>query len=129
MVSNNSSSLNTGSYLNSTEYSRYVKGFQPDLWFGLSEYDVVEVGLWDWDKNQMGWDTFYQSKSYDTVTISYYNTINNVVTYSYQELKPNYILHKTQNILMDPAAQVSASFYIPSGSFFITYNTFITYYI
>jgi len=101
----------------------YVKGFQPDLWFGLSEYDVVEVGLWDRDKNQMGWDTFYQSKSYDTVTISYYNTINNVVTYSYQELKPNYILHKTQNILMDPAAQVSASFYIPSGSFFITYNT------
>ena len=63
----------------------YVKGFQPDLWFGLSEYDVVEVGLWDRDKNQMGWDTFYQSKSYDTVTISYYNTINNVVTYSYQE--------------------------------------------
>jgi PKD repeat protein len=101
----------------------FTKGFQTDLWFGLSEYDVVEMGLWDRDKKQIGWNTLYQSKSYDTVTVAYYNTLNNVVTYSYQALKPDYILHKTEDILMDPADQVSASFHIPSGSFFITYNT------
>lgn len=100
----------------------FTNGFQTDLWFGLSEYDVIEMGLWDRDKNQIGWGTFYQSKSYDTVTIAYYNTLNNAVTYSYQALNPDYILHKTENILMDPADQVSASFHIPSGSFFITYN-------
>jgi len=100
----------------------FVNGFQQDLWFGLSEYDVVEVGLWDRDNNQMGWDTLYQSKSYDTVTVSYFNTLNNVVSYSYQELNPDYILHKTQDILVDPANQVSTSFHIPSGSYFITYN-------
>src|ERR1035438_10428223 len=68
LVSTNSSSLNTGSYLNSTEYVMFVKGFQPDLWFGLSEFDVVEVGLWDRKKNELGWNTLYQSKSYDIVT-------------------------------------------------------------
>src|ERR1039458_6740493 len=123
LVSTNSSSLNTGSYLNSTEYVMFVKGFQPDLWFGLSEFDVVEVGLWDRKKNELGWNTLYQSKSYDIVTVSNFDTLNNVVTYSYQALKPDYILHKTEDILMDPADQVLDSFNIPTGSFFITYNT------
>jgi PKD repeat protein len=101
----------------------FVKGFQDDLWFGLSEYDVIEVGLWDRDKNGLGWAIAHQSKSYDTVTASYFNTQNNVVTYSYQELKPDYILYKTKAVLVDPASQVSESFNIPSGSYFITYNT------
>jgi PKD repeat protein len=101
----------------------FVKGFQSDLWFGLSEFDVVEMGVWDRNKNEIGWDTLYQSKSYDTVTVSNFDTLNNVVTYSYQALKPDYILHNTQDILMDPADQVSSSFHILTGSFFITYNT------
>lgn len=100
----------------------FVNGFQSDLWFGLSEFDVVEIGLWDRENNQIGWDTLYQSKSYDTVVVSYYNTLNNVISYSYQELKPDYILHKTQDILVAPANQASTSFQIPSGSYFITYN-------
>ena len=90
----------------------FVKGFQPDFWFGLSEFDVVEVGLWDRNKTEIGWSTLYQSKSYDTVTVSNFNPLNNVVTYSYQSLNPDYILHKTQDILMDPANQVSSSFHI-----------------
>lgn len=123
LVSDSSSSLNSGSYLNSTEYTMFMKGFQSDLWFGLSEYDVIEVGLWDRSKNIVGWDTLYQSRSYSTTTISYFNSLNNVVTYSYQELKPDYILHKTQDVLVKPSEEISSSFGIPSGSYFITYNT------
>ena len=100
----------------------FVKGFQGDLWYGLSEFDVIEVGLWDRNKNEIGWGTAHQSKSYDTVTVSHYNTLNNVVTYSYQELKPDYILHGTKDLLVDTPNQVSQSFNVPSGSYFITYN-------
>ena len=100
----------------------FVKGFQGDLWYGLSEFDVIEIGLWDRTKTEIGWDTIHQSKSYDTVMVSHYNTLNNVVTYSYQELKPDYILHGTQDLLVDTPNQVSQSFNVPSGSYFITYN-------
>ena len=71
-ISENSQSLNTGSYLNSTEYAMFVNGFVPDLWYGLSAKDVVEIGLWDRSENQIGWDILYQSKSYDTVAVSYF---------------------------------------------------------
>jgi PKD repeat protein len=101
----------------------FVDGFKPDMWFGLSELDVVEMGLWDRSQTQIGWDTIYMSKDYDNITSSYFNTQNTVVTYSFQELKPDFILHKTDKLLVNPPAQVSASFGIPSGSYFITYNT------
>lgn len=122
IVSESSQSLNTGSYLNSTEYSMFVKSFYPDLWFGLSEKDVIEIGLWDRNQNLIGWNTIHQSKSYDTVTVSYFNTLNNVISYSYQELKPDLILHSTKHVLTDPADEVSSSFNVQSGSYFITYN-------
>ena len=120
LISENSQSLNTGSYLNTTEYSMFVNTFSPDLWFGLSEKDVIEIGLWDRSQNLIGWNTINQSKSYDTVTISHFNTLNNVVSYSYQEFIPDFILHGTDDILVAPAAQVSQSFGISSGSYFIT---------
>jgi hypothetical protein len=122
LVSENSQSLNTGSYLNSTEYAMFARSFAPDLWYGLSTKDVIEIGLWDRDQTLVGWNTIYMSESYDTVTVSYFNTLNNVVSYSYQELKPDFILHSTKDILVDPSNQVSQSFNVPSGSYFITYN-------
>ncbi len=100
----------------------FVKSFAPDLWFGLSEKDVIEIGLWDRRQNLIGWDTIHQSKSYDTVTVSYFNTLNNIIGYSYKELKPDFILHGTKDILVEPSDEVSQSFDVSSGSYFITYN-------
>jgi PKD repeat protein len=100
----------------------FVNGFYSDLWYGLSEKDVIEIGLWDRNQNLIGWNTLDQSKSYDMVTVSYFNTLNNVISYSYQELEPDFILNSTKNILVDPADQVSQSFAIPSGSYILTYN-------
>ena len=122
LISQNSKSLNTGSYLNSTEYAMFLKGFTNDLWYGLSAKDVVEIGVWDRAETQIGWDILYQSKSYDTVTVSYFDSLNNAVTYSFQELKSEFILNQTNNILVPPAEQVSSSFSIESGSLNLTYN-------
>ena len=121
-ISDNSQSLNTGSYLNSTEYAMFVNGFTNDLWYGLSAKDVVEIGVWDRAETQIGWNILYQSKSYDTVTISYFDTLNNAVTYSFQELKPEFILNQAKKLLVAPEVQVSSSFNIGSGSFNLTYN-------
>ena len=100
----------------------FVNGFVPDLWYGLSAKDVVEIGLWDRSENQIGWDILYQSKSYDTVAVSYFDIQNNFVTYSYQELIPDFILNQTNNILVEPTSDVSSSFFVLSGSFNLTYN-------
>ncbi len=100
----------------------FTQGFAGDLWWGLSAKDVIEIGLWDRNENLLGWDVLYQSKSYDTVTISYYDSFNNPVSYSYQELKPDFILHKTADLLVNLADQVSSSFQVQSGSYVVTYN-------
>lgn len=122
MVATNTASLNTGSYLNRTEYSLFVKGFTSDLWYGFSANDAIEFGLWDRDNNFIGWDVLNQSKSYSSTTLSYLNGLNFPVDYSYHELNPDFILYKNSKILVDPSVQISSSFGVVSGSYFIDYN-------
>ena len=62
LVENNSSSLNTGSYLNRTESSLFVKGYSSDLWYAYSSNDVMELGLWDRDGNLLNWKTTSTAK-------------------------------------------------------------------
>lgn len=122
IVADNTASLNTGSYLNRTEYSLFVKGFAPDLWYGLSARDAIEFSVWDRDNNLLGWQILNQSKSYSTIDLSYLNSQNLPVTYSYSELQPDFILYKNEKILVDPTEQVSASLGILSGSYILDYN-------
>jgi len=123
LVSDNSASLNTGSYLNRVEYSLFVKGYVSDLWYGSSANDVIELGVWDRSsQNLIGWQTLNQSKNYNSVTLSYTNTLNSSVTFSYRELEPEFILYKNEKILVNPSEQLSASFQLLSGSYFLTYN-------
>ena len=122
LVGQNTASLNTGSYLNRVEYSLFTKGFASDLWYGFSSNDAIELGVWDRNENLLGWQTINQSKSYNAVTLSYTNTLNFPVTYSYLELNPDFTLYKNQKILVNPAEELSSSFHILSGSYFLTYN-------
>ena len=122
MVAANTASLNTGSYLNRTEYSLFVKGFTSDLWYGLSAQDSIEFGVWDRDENFIGWNVLNQSKSYNTITLSYLNAQNLPVTYSYSELQPDFILYKNAQVLVNPPEQLSASLGILSGSYYLDYN-------
>lgn len=122
VTSDSTASLNTGSYLNPTEYSLFVKGYAGDLWYAFSEKDAMEVGIWDREGNLVGWNTLNQSKSYNTINVATFNTLNYPTTYSYRELKPDFILYKNEKVLVNPSEQVSSSFEIVSGSYFITYN-------
>jgi PKD repeat protein len=122
MVSENTASLNTGSYLNQTEYSMFVNGFSSDLWYGFSASDVIEFSVWDSSNNFIGWNVLNQSKNYNEITLSYLNTLNFPVTYSYAELQTDFILYKNAGILVNPCEELSSSMGILDGSYFLTYN-------
>lgn len=122
MVAENTSSLNTGSYLNRTEYSLFVKGFTTDLWYGLSANDVIEFSVWDRDNNFIGWNNLNTSKSYTTTTLTYLNSLNFPVIFSYKELNQDFILYKNSGILVNPSEQLSSSFGINTGSYYLDYN-------
>ena len=121
-VSDSTSSLNMGSYLNSTEYDLFVQGYTSDLWYGFSSRDLIEVGVWNNDKSFVGWATIDKPNNYNEITLSYVNTLNFPTNYSYSELITNFILYKNEKILVNPPEQLSSSFGITSGSYLLSYN-------
>ena len=63
-VTSNPENINTGSYLNQKETTNFVSNFLPDLWYGFSEEDVIEVSVFDLDQNPIGWKTINTDKIY-----------------------------------------------------------------
>ena len=122
LVSDMTDNINTGSYLSKTEYSMFTDGFSKDLWYGFSANDIIELGVFDYEQNQLKWDILNQSKKYNTNTYSYFNTLDFPVQYSYLELKPDFILYKNDKILISPPTQLSQSFNISNGNYILTYN-------
>lgn len=122
MVSQNTASLNTGSYLTRTDYSLFVQGKASDLWYGFSANDVIELGVFDYDQNLIAWGVLNQDKKYNTRTLTQINTLNYPVTYSYSELVQDFILYKNQKILVSPPAELTQSAGISEGSYVLSYN-------
>jgi PKD repeat protein len=122
LVAANTGSLNTGSYLNRTEYTLFVNGYVPDLWFGFSANDVIEYGVWDRSNNFVGWNVLNQSKSFNEITLSYLNTLDYPVTYSYAELLTDFTLYKNEKVLVNPAEELQQATGLTEGSFFFVYN-------
>lgn len=122
LVAQNTGSLNTGSYLNRTQYTLFVNGYVPDLWFGFSANDSIEFGVWDRENNFVGWNVLNQSKSFNHITLSYLNTLDFPVTYSYSELLSDFILYKNAKVLVNPAEQLKQATGLTEGSFFFAYN-------
>ena len=122
LISENSTSLNTGSYLTQTEHLMFVNENKPDIWYGVSERDAIELGVWSRNKKLLNWSTIYQNKEYVPVTLSYTDPLNFPVTYSYNELNSEFVFYRHEKILVNPIEQLSSSFNILSGSYFLTYN-------
>lgn len=122
LVSQNTASLNTGSYLNRTEYTLFVNGYVADLWFGFSANDVVEFGVWDRENNFLGWNVLNQSKSFNEITLSYLNTLDFPVTYSYTDLLTDFTLYKNAKVLVNPTEELQTATGLTEGSFFFVYN-------
>src|ERR1051326_1112036 len=121
-VSNYTSSLNTGSYLNSTDHLLFVDGYSQEFWYGFSEMDVIELSAHDLDGNLIGWDTINQEKHFEKITLSYLDKLDNIVTYSFNQLVNDLILYKNKKILVNPIENLSSSFGITEGSYIVSYN-------
>lgn len=122
MVSSDTGSLNTGSYLNRTEASLFSKGVGADLWYGFSANDAIELGVFDRNKNLIGWQTVHHDATFRDITLSYLDGVDVPVTYSYSELIPPFPLFKNEKVLVDPVSDLSASFGILDGSYTLIYN-------
>lgn len=122
ITSSNSASLNTGSYLNSVERTLFFTGTGTTLWFGLSANDVIELSVYDRDENFIGWNALDKEKTFQLHNSTYLNTLNFPVTYSYSDLVNNFILWNTSASLINPTDEVSSSFGISTGSYFLVYN-------
>lgn len=122
ITSTETNSLNTGSYLNRTDYSMFVGGFVGDLWYGFSSNDVLEIGVYDRTQTPIDWKTVHQEKNYKFSQYSYFNVQNVPVTYSYAELLPDFILYKNEKVLISPPVEIDKAFNITQGSYVLTYN-------
>lgn len=121
LISGNTSSLNTGSYLNGTEYSLFVNDYVNDLWYAYSVNDAIEFSVWDRNKSLIGWTTLTQSKTYNNIELTYTNAIDSQISYSYKEFRSDFILYENTKILVNPIEDIS-TFKIVSGSYILTYN-------
>ena len=63
-ISENVNNLNSASYLNNDEYSLFVNGYIGDVWYGLSPSDEIELGVFDYSKNLIAWETFQNNNNY-----------------------------------------------------------------
>ena len=121
-ITDNPVNINTGSYFDQKETELFLQGSVEDLWFGFSETDVLELSVFDLDQNPIGWATTNTDKKYKTVTLSYLNTLNEPVQYSYQELLSDFILYRNTKTLVDPTEQLPSLFGVTEGSYLLSYN-------
>lgn len=121
-ISNNPQHVNSGSYFNKKETSLFVNGYFTDLWYGFSETDIIELSVFDLNNNQLGWKTIKTDKNYKKVSLSYINSLDEKVFYSYDELINDFILYKNEKVLTNPIDEISSSFGITDGSYILSYN-------
>src|ERR1043165_4069831 len=84
--------------------------------------DVIELSAHDVDGNLIGWDTINQEKHFEKITLSYLDKLDNIVTYSFNQLVNDLILYKNKKILVNPIENLSSSFGITEGSYIVSYN-------
>lgn len=121
-ITDNVNNINTGSYLNESEYDMFVNNYTNDFWYGFSEADIIELSIYDLDENLLGWKPINTEKNYKKTTLTYLDDLDRSVTYSYNELITDFTLYKNLKILVNPVEQVSSSFGIIEGSYILTYN-------
>jgi len=115
-------SVNSGFYLSETDTSLVYVSQSSDIWFGLSTNDVMEVAAYSTDdQTLLNWGTVGRDKQFQTVTLTYLNTLDNINQYSYSELVAPFTIYKNNSILLKPSEDL-ANIGITEGSYIVSYN-------
>ena len=108
-ISNFSGSIFSGSYLGVQDTSLFLVSQSADIFFGYSNRDVTELTVFDTSDNQISWSLLDTVKKYNTVTLTYIDSLNNVKSYTYNELVNQFITYRSQKILLDTVTDLSSS--------------------
>ncbi len=121
ITSNLTASLNSGSYLNKTDYTLFYSGSQSDFWFSTSNKDTVELSVYDLDENLVFWESINSLGEYKESTLTYFDNKNLPVSYDYRIFSFDYPIYKTEKILVNPIANLSSS-NLPNGNYILSYQ-------
>jgi tartrate-resistant acid phosphatase type 5 len=120
-TSNLTASLNSGSYLNKTDYNLFFKQQSVDVWYGLSSKDSIEFSVYDLNKELLYWNSTSDIGSYKENTLTYWDDKNNVVQYPYEQFVFQHPLYKNEKILISPMDQFLSSS-LPTGKYIFSYQ-------
>ncbi len=116
-------SIESGSYLDTQDTPLFYVSQSNDSWFGYSSNDAIEISAYstDSDNDLLGWGTINQNTQYQTITLSYIDDLNNIESYSYNELISLFTIYRNKEILLQPFSDLS-SIGITNGSCVVSYN-------
>lgn len=115
-------SVESGSYLNVQDTSLFYVSQSTDIWFGISQNDVVEFAAYSTDDLSLTqWGTLDEQKQFQTVNLSFFDDLNIIHSYSYDELIQTFIIYKNSEILLKPSDDLNA-LGITDGNFVVSYN-------
>jgi len=120
-ISNNVSSLNSGSFYTQTELDTFLSGSVIDKYFGASEQDLIEFSLYDIEGNLQYWNTLPTSPVYNVLTSTYKDVDQNSLSYTYKQYNSGYTLSFNRNILLDVMGNLTSS-NISTGNYVLSYN-------
>ena len=116
-------SIDSGSVLNTQDTSLLYVSQSGDVWFGLSDNDAIEIGVYSTDDQTLeAWGVIDQDKTFQTVNLTYLNNLNMPVTYSYNQLVNPFTLYKNNSILFQPVLDLSTLGIVSTGSYVVSYN-------
>ena len=121
-ISSKNSPVNSGSYLSSADDA--LLNFSADnsnIWYGTSNSDIIELGIWDLDQTLMGWGVITGSSNV-TSSNSYLNSLNYPTAFSNVILSNGFITYNNSNLLINPPNDLNTIGNYNNGSYLLTYN-------
>lgn len=115
-------SIKSGSFLNVKDTGLFYVSQSSDIWYGFSANDVIEVAAFSTDDQTLqNWGTLNQDKQFQSVTLTYMDSLNVPHSYSYNELVKPFTLYKNNSILLKPSEDLN-KIGITDGNYVISYN-------
>ena len=120
-ISDNVSSLNSGSYYAQNDLGVFNLSQSADTFFGNSSQDVIEFATYDITGNLNSWDTISKTDTYSVFSKTYKDVDQNSISYTYYKYNPAYQISQNGEILLNTLADLNKAG-IQSGSQVISYN-------
>lgn len=120
-LGNVTGSIFSGSYLSESDSPLFFKANTADIWFGFSPNDVIEVSAFSPEDNSLiSWGVVEREKEYKDVTLSYIDELDSIQTFTYKELKKQFLQYKNEKIIVNPITHLN-NIGINSGNYKLTY--------